>query len=536
MADDYLDPRVNVVSSDADVERTLKDDKREGRNALSYAPVDWGSGGQVDRSAMQAELDNNPNLHARLQQMVRGEVGGSASPEVRRIQMESVMNRSLVRGHSLEQGLWDVGQYGPRGYYPPQTFSRGGYNNDDYQADLASVLGGSNYGGKYLPSGHLVTGNASADVARHQFQRGTPGFTLDTGSGPESYFNEDAHRAEPMARLLSGGGPMATALGGSRPPMQMASADITGSVPQGRRQMPTPMDEASSPGILDRVINGVQTAQNNGVGDTLQNVGAWLMARDNPAGGAALLAGLKKTGKNDEWTHTIDTNTGQVVLVRPKDGAVRAIPIPGYNQNKAADEARLKDEAKADVDLDTKLGEYGATLGSKRADLNEALKTFKDLPEAGLWNTDQGIAAQRLARSLNIPGFDTLPKVEKARAIAERLALQANTANGMRLLPGSESNSDRQKLEQMQANPVNTKEANMALLGIAERGLKRDEDAYKIHQGMTGNGFNRKAYYAAIEANDKKRAAEQAEAAAAQPAPGAPLQLPKGVKSIQLIQ
>jgi hypothetical protein len=167
---------------------------------------DWSAPGQVNRSAIAQELQDKPWLHDRLKQMVRGEVGNSASDEVRRIQLETAMNRALVRGHSLEQGLWDVGQHGNKGYYPPQTFSRGGYDHDTYTGDLNAVLGGSNYGGKYLPPGQLVTGNASGDVAAHQFQKGTPGFTLPTGSGPESYFNEDRKRSDAIAGLLTPSG------------------------------------------------------------------------------------------------------------------------------------------------------------------------------------------------------------------------------------------------------------------------------------------------------------------------------------------
>jgi len=149
---------------------------------------DFGAPGQVDRSRIEDELRQKPWLRERLNQMVRGEVGSKASDEVRRIQMETAMNRALARGHSLEQALWDTGMAGSRGYYPRASFTRGGYDKDTFGGDLDAVLAGSNYAGKYGKG--LITGNASADVAQHQFQRGTPGFTLQTGSGPESYFSE----------------------------------------------------------------------------------------------------------------------------------------------------------------------------------------------------------------------------------------------------------------------------------------------------------------------------------------------------------
>jgi hypothetical protein len=168
---------------------------------------DHGAPGQIDRSQIRSELEQNPALRDRLNQMVRGEVGSSASPVVRRIQMETAMNRALARGHSLEQALWDTAGHGSRGYYPPQSFTRGGFDEKTFGGDLEAVLAGSNYAGKYGKG--LITGNASADVARHQFARGTPGFTLETGSGPESYFSE---------------GPFKTQIGVGKPPMKGSNA------------------------------------------------------------------------------------------------------------------------------------------------------------------------------------------------------------------------------------------------------------------------------------------------------------------------
>ena len=47
--------------------------------------ADYGAPGQIDRSRIRSELEQNPALADRLNQMVRGEVGDHASPEVRRI-------------------------------------------------------------------------------------------------------------------------------------------------------------------------------------------------------------------------------------------------------------------------------------------------------------------------------------------------------------------------------------------------------------------------------------------------------------------
>jgi hypothetical protein len=152
------------------------------------AKFDYGRPGQIDRSRIADELQAKPWLRERLKNMVMGEVGANASPEVRRIQIESAMNRALDRGHSLEQALWDTSGHGKAGYYPIGSFQRGGHDEKTFSGDLDAVLAGSDYGSKYGRG--LITGNASGDVARHQFGRGTPGFTVETGSGPESYFSE----------------------------------------------------------------------------------------------------------------------------------------------------------------------------------------------------------------------------------------------------------------------------------------------------------------------------------------------------------
>jgi len=250
------------------------------------APVDWSAPNQIDRSSIADELQQKPWLAGRLNEMVRGEVGGKASEEVRRIQMESAMNRALTRGHSLEQALWDTGAKGSRGYYPPETFSRGRYPTDAFVGDLQAVLAGSNYGGKYS-GGNLITGNASGGVASRQFGRGTPGFTMSTGSGPESYFSEGPFRMSlgsfpsvpsstaihPMAAAFnrpSNGDPYASSSTPSKPPaggwldQMVAKYGPGGSAFQPEGQTPNMTGATSTPGTQapggNKVADAFQTA------------------------------------------------------------------------------------------------------------------------------------------------------------------------------------------------------------------------------------------------------------------------------------
>jgi hypothetical protein len=177
-----------VVSSDEDVAKVVAADRAE------KGGKDWGAAGQVDRSDQVKELQEHPELINRLHNMIHGEINAASTPEVRRIQMESALNRSYDRDHSVEQVLRQTYQRGDSGYYPGTTYGRkdyGNYSSEDFLGDLKAVAAGSNYGGKYMPPGVLVTGNASGDVAKHQFARGTPGFSIQTASGAyESYFAE----------------------------------------------------------------------------------------------------------------------------------------------------------------------------------------------------------------------------------------------------------------------------------------------------------------------------------------------------------
>jgi hypothetical protein len=270
--------------------------------------------------------------------------------------------------------------------------------------------------------------------------------------------------------------------------------------------MPTPMEEASSPGILDRLTQN----------DALGNAGAWLIARDNPHGGAELLKQLKTSDKDTgTWSHQIDPNTGQIVSVHNKTGKVLFTPIYGYDPNKAVNEARAKDEAKADVELDTKLGDEGRGLGARRESLNQAKDIFGSL-QGGLANSDQIVRLKQLGNMMGT-NFQGVPDAQVAATIANRLALEAQNQGGSRLLPGSMSDSDRKFLVQMAASPTNDPEANRRILDIADKALQREEAASKIHQGMTGSGFTRKGFNAAIDNLDKQRAAEAAASQAAVP-------------------
>lgn len=151
--------------------------------------------GPIDRSRIAAELAQNPDLIYTAAWMVQGETGGinvnnPAELSKQLVQLESAMNRALIRDHSLEQALWSIGE-SSRGYYARGTYREGARPNEEQMAVfkkylLGPALAGSDESTKVL--GFPATGNASANIAyngiwdwRHEY--GNPNGAV--GMGPQ---------------------------------------------------------------------------------------------------------------------------------------------------------------------------------------------------------------------------------------------------------------------------------------------------------------------------------------------------------------
>jgi len=155
----------------------------------------------IDRTRFQAELDKNPNLIPKMASMVKGEVGFGKTPlEHQQVQLETAFNRAQARGHSLSQALLSIDEDPRRGYYAggrQGTYSRPA-SAKEIEAFRKNVLDPVMKGSNLSDRGFgPMTGNASAQVAAHQFAKGTPGYKL----GQESYFNEE--RGRHLAALKS---------------------------------------------------------------------------------------------------------------------------------------------------------------------------------------------------------------------------------------------------------------------------------------------------------------------------------------------
>jgi hypothetical protein len=143
----------------------------------------------IDRSQFRPEIAGAPELVVKLTHMVFGEVGRYAPLPVKIIQLETAFNRAQARGQTLAQALLSVNESPIDGYYAIDTYCAAAEPTPKEvetfnRTVLTVVLHGSNLSDiGYGP----MTGNASADVAAHQFAKGDLGYQLQAG---DAYFRE----------------------------------------------------------------------------------------------------------------------------------------------------------------------------------------------------------------------------------------------------------------------------------------------------------------------------------------------------------
>jgi hypothetical protein len=142
----------------------------------------------IDRSQFRPEIASHPDLVVKMTHMVFGEVGRHAPLPVKIIQLETAFNRAQARGQTLAHVLLSVRESPSDGYYAIETYSAAAEPTPEEvetfeKTVLKAVLHGSNLSDVgYGP----MTGNASADVATHQFAK-DPGYQLQAG---DAYFRE----------------------------------------------------------------------------------------------------------------------------------------------------------------------------------------------------------------------------------------------------------------------------------------------------------------------------------------------------------
>ena len=129
-------------------------------------PAGASGGYRVTNESIQRELQD-PQIRARLASLAHNEIGASGSPEDAQKFMETVRNRAMARGKTLDQIMQP-------GYYPPQSFKAVKPETQArYASGIDSVAGGSNLA-------NFATDNASD-------QKGNPvkSRRLQRGLGPD---------------------------------------------------------------------------------------------------------------------------------------------------------------------------------------------------------------------------------------------------------------------------------------------------------------------------------------------------------------
>lgn len=264
--------------------------------------------------------------------------------------------------------------------------------------------------------------------------------------------------------------------------------------------------------------------------DGLIGIGASLAGITNPdqakAMTAQLVASQKAPADRGTWSIHTDPN-GNSVYFNNKTG--QTIARPG-NYAKPQEDEYVKEANKASAKSNQELGDTinqnardSANIGQTVAEIRSALQGANS-PDQGIF----GPARQYLEKTYAAFGFGDPAKVANgdiASALSNKLALQLVNSGGVKLLPGSFSDSDRKFVTQMATSLSNSPEANQRLLDIYERANRNVQEAEAlraVHVAKSGGIIMPSFRSELADLSTKQLKAAQDEAAArAKTAPAA---------------
>lgn len=295
--------------------------------------------------------------------------------------------------------------------------------------------------------------------------------------------------------------------------------------------------------LAPEAYNGGLTQQQHW-GNALIGVGSAISGIDNPEQAKALLA-LKRTaqGPADSFTVQVDPKTGRGLRINTKTGQVTTFqshdPTP---EKDPAAEAYRTDTAKGFSEKNRKIEESATSSQSALGSL-DTLRAALTNPSVYQGTGGDSVAyMKKLAQGI---GFDVngVADADLASAMMNKLTQESRLLNGG--MPGSLSDKDLAFLKAANPGLDKTPEGNQRILDIYQklhtRNIEMNEMRREYTQGgkkQLDEGFNtfvsRKwaAEKAAADAADRE--ADKAKPAPSTAAPK--VALPKGVKSIQLIQ
>jgi hypothetical protein len=281
----------------------------------------------------------------------------------------------------------------------------------------------------------------------------------------------------------------------------------------------------------------------NRLGDTLINMAPGIAQDPDHAKVLAASAEANKKVATDKGTWSIQVlPNGQMVRINNKDGSPQMLP---GNYAKPKDPG-TDEYAKAYKVGDAKeMSDLNSTISKNALDARTGLSTIADLRQAldtpGLTQGATGELAQKARKLITAFGggdADIAAAGDTASALSNRLALTLVNMGGSKLLPGSFSDSDRNFVAEMGTSLKHTKEANARMLDIFERAHNRtlELDALRGAHVKANDGMLMPSFRDEQNAlNDKYVREDRARVPVVSTPPSAPT-LPKGVKSIQIIQ
>jgi hypothetical protein len=301
------------------------------------------------------------------------------------------------------------------------------------------------------------------------------------------------------------------------------------------------------PGVLFSAGAGDGGVDKAGViGSSLTGMGSALAGISSPAQANALtqaqVAMQKAPNAANKLTiGHVDPKTG-MALGQVGNKVIRFQAFTPKPDDDTYTEQYNKDNAKGMVELGTGLSSAARDAVNQQTTVNELRNVFSN---DGVYQGTGGDWVQGARKLYSAMGFGDPKAVadgDMASALSNKLALQLVNNGGTKLLPGSFSDSDRKFVTQMATSLNNSKDANIRLLDIYDRANGRVMEAEKLRQDheAANGGVIKPSFRTELGTLSSKWATEdqersKAEAAAPKSAPGKPA-LPKGVKSIQLVQ
>ncbi len=257
----------------------------------------------------------------------------------------------------------------------------------------------------------------------------------------------------------------------------------------------TDMPALSTDNTLGQGVLGSEYQGGDPVAQALIGIGSSLAGISNPDQARVLAAQAsslqKQAPDRGTWSMHVLPN-GQVVRINNKTGIPQVLGNAAKPEEDAYKTEAEKASAKSNQDLGDQINQNArdaAGLGQTVTEIRAALS------DPNLKQGLDGPARQFLNKAYTSLGFGDAATAaaaangDIASALSNKLALQLVNSGGVKLLPGSFSDSDRTFVQQMASSLKNSPEANAKLLDIYDRANRHVQEAEALRaQHIESNG------------------------------------------------